>query len=177
MSCNCNKKDMNLYFAKVKKEAIIPSKRDCDMGYDIYACFEDDIKFLMPHETAMIPTGIASACSFDFGILLKERGSTGTKGIGQRCGVIEGSFRGEWFVPITNENNDKIIAISKLSEEETKAKFACSSYDIVYYPYTKAICQAIVIPIPKMNIQEISYEDLQKIESERGIGALGSSGK
>ena len=35
-----------IYFAKVKPEAKIPSKRDEDAGYDIYACFEEDfVKF------------------------------------------------------------------------------------------------------------------------------------
>ena len=45
------------------------------------------------------------------------------------------------------------------------------------YPYEKAICQAMVIPVPRLNIEEISYEELQNIKSDRGIGALGSSGK
>ena len=47
----------------------------------------------------------------------------------------------------------------------------------IYYPYTKGICQAIMVEVPKMAIKEISYEDLLKIESKRGTGALGSSGK
>ena len=35
----------------------------------------------------------------------------------------------------------------------------------------------MMVEVPKMAIEEISYEDLLKIESERGTGALGSSGK
>ena len=35
----------------------------------------------------------------------------------------------------------------------------------------------MVIPVPRLNIEEISYEELQNIESDRGTGALGSSGK
>ena len=31
-----------LYFAKLRPEAVIPSKRDEDAGYDIYACFDED---------------------------------------------------------------------------------------------------------------------------------------
>ena len=39
-----------------------------------------------PHETVLVPTGIASAFSSDYVAIIKERGSTGSKGIGQRCG-------------------------------------------------------------------------------------------
>ena len=31
-----------LYWAKVKEDAIIPTKRDEDAGYDLYHCFEED---------------------------------------------------------------------------------------------------------------------------------------
>jgi dUTP pyrophosphatase len=45
------------------------------------------------------------------------------------------------------------------------------------YPYSKAIVQALIAPVPKINREEISYEELKAIPSERGLGALGSSGK
>ena len=75
-----------LYFAKTKETAIIPSKREEDGAFDIYACFEDDYMVIAPHETKLIPTGLASAFSSDYVAILKERGSTGTKGMGQRAG-------------------------------------------------------------------------------------------
>ena len=42
-------------FAKVRPDAIIPSKRDEDMGFDIYACFDEDYVVINPHETKLIP--------------------------------------------------------------------------------------------------------------------------
>ena len=75
-------------FAKVRPTAIIPTKRVEDAGFDIYANFEEDFILIPPHETEMIPTGIASACDTDYCFILKERGSTGTRGIAQRCGRI-----------------------------------------------------------------------------------------
>ena len=45
------------------------------------------------------------------------------------------------------------------------------------YPQSKAIAQALLIPVPKLNIEEISYEKLLNIKSDRGTGMLGSSGK
>ena len=47
----------------------------------------------------------------------------------------------------------------------------------IVYPYEKGICQCMMVEVPKLQIEEMSYEDLLKIESERGTGALGSSGK
>lgn len=167
----------NVKFAKVKPNAIIPSKRDEDMGFDLYACFDEDYIVINPHETRLIPTGIASSCDPDYGFLIFERGSTGSKGIARRCGVIDSGYRNEWFIGLTNTTN-KVMFISKLSERET--------YDDYYedimphsfvYPYSKAIAQALVIPVPKVEVEEISYEELKEIKSKRGMGALGSSNK
>lgn len=160
-----------ILFSKVKPQAIIPSKRDEDGAFDIYACFDEEYMIIKPHETKMIPTGLASAFTSDYVAILKERGSTGSKGIGQRCGVIDSGFRGEWFVPLTN-HNDKPLIISKNPEVSS-----ITSQVAIVYPYSKAICQCMMVEVPKLQITEVSYEDLVKIESERGMGALGSSNK
>lgn len=167
----------NIKFAKINPNAIIPSKRDEDMGFDIYACFDEDYIVIKPHETKLIPTGIASSCDPDYGFLVFERGSTGSKGIARRCGVIDSGYRNEWFIGLTNTTN-KIMFISKLSEQETYNKYYGDIMpDSFVYPYSKAIAQALVTPVPKVNVEEIPYEELQAIKSERGMGALGSSNK
>lgn len=186
-------------FAKVKEGAIVPSKRDEDAGFDIYACFDKDFIKFEPHETQIIPTGIASACDKDYCFVLFERGSTGSKGIARRCGILDSGYRNEWFVCLTN-TTDYPLYISKLTKEELiekghkhyKSKFLnrlstifskIFQIDDLYwenvtvYPYTKAIAQALVVPVPQTTVEEISYEKLQNIESERGMGALGSSNK
>lgn len=168
----------DIKFAKVKPSAKIPTKRQEDAGMDVYACFDEDYMIIMPHETKMIPTGIASSCSDDFMFKLEERGSTGTKGIEQRCGIIDSGFRGEWFAPLTNGNDYPIIISKEEFPNSKEIETIKETYgQVVIYPYEKAICQAMVIPVPRLNIEEISYEELQNIESDRGIGALGSSGK
>lgn len=160
-----------IYFSKVKPNAIIPSKRLEDAGYDIYACFDEDFMIIKPHETKLIPTGIASSCSTGYYFQLEERGSTGTKGMGNRCGVIDSGYRSEWFVPITNHNNVPLI-ISKNTDV-----CAIVSESAIVYPYSKAICQAVLLPVPKTEVIEVPYDELVKFESDRGTGALGSSGK
>ena len=71
----------DLYFAKVKPEAIIPSKRDEDAAYDLYACFDEDYMVIAPHTTKLVPTGIATAFSPKWVAIIKERGSNGSKGM------------------------------------------------------------------------------------------------
>lgn len=161
-------------FAKIRPTAIIPTKRLEDAGYDIYANFEEDYILIPPHETVMIPTGIASACDTDFCLILKERGSTGTKGMAQRAGIIDSGYRSEWFLPITN-TTDKTLFITK-STYLTELKATYEEHAI-YYPYEKAICQALVIPVPTVDVEEYTYDELMAIPSSRGVGALGSSGK
>jgi len=164
-------------FAKVHPNAIIPSKRDEDMGFDIYACFDEDYIAINPHETKLIPTGIASACSPEYGFLVFERGSTGSKGIARRCGVIDSGYRNEWFVGLTNTTN-KVMFISKLSEKDTyNSYYGDIMPESFVYPYSKAIVQAIVTPVLNTEEEELSYDELKAIESERGMGALGSSNK
>ena len=159
-----------IYFAKVKPNAIIPTKSDENAGMDIYACFDEVNVMFKPHETKLIPTGIASVCTQDFYFQLLERGSTGTKGMGQRCGVIDSGYRNEWFVPITN-HNDKPMIITKETDVEHLQD------DFIVYPYTKAICQAVLLPVPKVEINEISYDQLKEFKSIRMMGNLGSSNK
>lgn len=163
-------------FAKVKDEAIIPTKRDEDAGYDIYPCFEEDFIMIYPSETVMIPCGIASAFSDDYVIILKERGSTGTKGMAQRAGVIDSGYRGEWLCPITNTTT-KTIFITDSILNESFAKTVSLSGEYTVYPKSKAICQAILLGVPKIDVKEITYDELKSIKSKRSDGKLGSSGK
>ena len=83
--------------------------------------------------------------------------------------VIDSGYRGEWFIAITNHNPKPLV----IAKESANITFE----DVIIYPYEKAIAQCIMVEVPKLQIEEMSYEELLKIESERGTGALGSSGK
>ena len=164
--------ETTIKFAKVKPNAIIPSKRNEDMGYDIYACFEENYITIAPHETKLIPTGVASACDKEYGFIIKERGSTGSKGIAVRCGVMDSNFRGEWFVALTNTTNKPLFLLNPNYKDKEFIPYSHFVYDC-----TKAIAQAVLVPVPLTTIEEITYEELKEIESERGDGMLGSSNK
>lgn len=162
-------------FAKVRPTAIIPTKRDEDAGFDIYANFEEDFRIIPPHETRIIPSGTACACDTDYCLILKERGSTGTKGMAQRCGVIDSGYRGEIGIPITNTTEFTIVISKTDSIEDIFGEIAPNN--VIIYPYEKAIAQLLVIPVPVVDVEEYTYEELKAIPSSRGLGALGSSGK
>ena len=159
-----------LNFSAENNTVIIPSKREGDAAYDIYANFEQDNLVIMPHETKLIPTGLRSSFSKDLVIILKERGSTGSKGMGVRMGVIDSNFRGVWQVGITN-HNEKPIVITK--EEKTEAL----EDDYIVYPYKKAICQAVVLQLPEVEVSAVPVEVIKNDTTERGEGMLGSSNK
>lgn len=166
---------VNVKFAKVRPDAKIPTKRVEDAGYDIYACFDEDWIEIPPHENKLIPTGIASAFSSDYAIILRERGSSGVKNLKISAGVLDSGFRNEWFVCLYN-GNDVPMFISKIGETGEQSPLTEHPYAILY-PYSKAIAQALVIPVPETIVEEISYEELMNIPSERGMGMLGSSSK
>lgn len=173
--------DNDLIFAKVRETAKVPSKRDEDAGFDLYADFAEEFFVIGAGETRPVPTGIATAFSPKFYAQIEERSSMGKLGIKKNAGVIDSGYRGEYFIMLYNTNK-KPFVISKISSDELADEFEINGEkynknEAIIYPYTKAICQMVMHEIPKLNVSEISYDELKKISSERGSGAFGSSNK
>lgn len=162
----------NIKFARVRPDAKIPTKRIEDSAMDIYACFDEDWIDIPPHSSKLIPTGIASAFGPEWTVVFRERGSTGIKNMKINAGVIDSGFRGEYFVSIYNGNDVPLYIAKYLNGEQ-----APEPKNAIVYPYSKAIAQALILPVPMTRIEEVSYEELQAIPSERGMGQLGSSNK
>ena len=162
---------MDLFFARIRPDAVIPSKHDEDAGYDIYACFNEEYIEIEPGKIKLISTGIATALPKGFFMQLNERSSSGSKGLSIRCGVVDSGYRGEIFVAINNTTNKPII----ICKDENLSNFDENKYTV--WPYQKAIAQGVILPVPEFKIKEVSYKQLQNIESKRGATALGASGK
>lgn len=165
---------IEIKFAKTKEGARIPNKRREDAGYDIYACFDTPYIIIQPNETRKIGTGLASSIPIDYCFILKERGSTGSLGIGQRSGVIDSGYRNEWLIPLTNHNTKPLL----ITKEEFRASKEYQNFktdDYIEYSYEKAICQALLIPVPKTYAKEVSYQELLNDKSERMLDAFGST--
>lgn len=153
-----------------EKDYVLPTKRTGDAGYDVYASFTEDNMVIDTLETKLIPTNLAYLLPEGFHFMVEERGSTGSKGIKKSAGVCDEAYRGELFIAITNCSN-KPVVITK--EEDTSALEA----DYIVYPYKKAIAQLILEKTYDAETELIPYDEILKADSERGTGALGSSGK
>lgn len=140
-------------FAKLLDTATIPTGREEDLGVDFY--YRDQsarIVTLPPHKVVKLPTGIIMAMDSDYGLILKERSSLGSKGIAVRAGVIDSGYRGEVIVCLENTTD--------------------TPYNL---DVTNAIAQGVLIPNPKKVIEEYDIEEINAIGSERGVGGFGST--
>ncbi|UGO46201.1 dUTPase [Bacillus phage vB_BanS_Chewbecca] len=167
-----------VFFARISPDAVIPTKRDEDAGFDLYACTDEvEVAGEKKHwivcpanETTLVSTGLAFALPKTHYLNAKhERGSTGKISMSVLAGVIDSGYRGEVFLAITPLYKDVVIT-SDVKETSIVG-------DRIYYPYSKAIAQATVDLVPNTKLTELTLEDLQKIESERGDTKLGQSGK
>ena len=140
-------------FAKLVDSATIPSGRDEDLGIDFYSYDKRMLTVtLKPHIVYQLPTGIIMAMDEDYGMILKERSSLGSKGIALRAGVIDSGYRGEVIICLENTTDNDI------------------NIDL-----TKAIAQGVLIPNPKKVIEEYKMDEIMAIDSERGVRGFGST--
>jgi dUTP pyrophosphatase len=167
----------NIKFAKVYPNARTPIKGDDgNMCFDFFPCFDEDFIEIKPGEVKLIPTGIATAFDDNWGLVFRERGSTGKINLKVNSGVVDSNYRGQIFAALFNGNQDRSIFISKIGETGEQSPLTEHPDDILY-PYDKAICQGMFLPVPKVEFTEISFEELSAIPSTRGDGCLGSSGR
>ena len=168
-----------LYFARLTEDAILPTKSEEDAGYDMYASIkpehyeiEGDVReqYLEKGKVNFVKTGIASAMSDDYFFSLKsERSSVAKHGLTVLAGVIDSGYRGEIALMVVPLVKDVLISDQADEVEEYD--------DLIIYPLTRAIAQGVLLPVPKVEVKELSYEDLLDIKSERGDKGWGSSGK
>jgi dUTP pyrophosphatase len=160
-----------LYFAKTSPYGVIPTKREEDGCYDLYACFEPEVEeiVIMPSAIKLVGTGVASAFSSDYRFSVRERGSNTKSGLSVRAGQVDSGFRGQIFVALRNENDVPVVITRN---PKKKYEFECIIHD-----YKKAIAQGALEVVPVVTVAEIPMSELLCFSSDRGAGMLGSSGK
>lgn len=139
---------MQLKIKKVRDDARTPTRaHHDDAGIDIYACGNH---IVAPHETAMIPAGIAIEIEEGYVALIWDKSSIGSKSIKTLGGVIDAGYRGEISLMVHN-----------LSDT----------------PYTflhgHKVAQMLIQKVEFPDIVEA--EELS--DSKRGTGGFGSTGK
>lgn len=168
---------LKIKFAKCKDNAIIPTRKYGDAGLDLYVAFDEDKEYeiINPGETKNLPTGIKSIIHPDYYIQIEERGSSGSLGIKYSAGVIDSSYRGEWFLTVTNLSG-KILFVHKPNIELPYDKY--TKENTIFWNTNKALFQGVIHSVHnEVSIDEVVISEIEKATTERGEGALGSSGK
>ncbi len=98
---------MQVAIKKLNEKAILPSYgSEYAAGADLYACIDNDIT-INPHETVLIPTGIALELPVGYAGLIYARSGLATKkGLApaNKVGVVDCDYRGEVKVSLHNHS-------------------------------------------------------------------------
>ena len=117
-------------------------------GLDLYAC--EKLVRVAPGQTVMVDTGVVSKFNKGWCGFIWDRGSMGVKGIHRLAGVVDSDFRDTWKVIINNT---------------TSETFVIRQGDRI----AQVVFQRVWMGKPK--------QGTVKVDSERGTGAFGSTGK
>lgn len=143
---------MTVNIKKLNEKAVIPAYgSEYAAGADLYACLEGELT-IQPHETAVIPTGIALELPVGYAGLIYARSGLATKkGLApaNKVGVVDCDYRGEVKVALHNHSG---VAQTVSAGER--------------------VAQLVITPYITANFCEV--EELS--QTVRGAGGFGSTG-
>lgn len=143
---------MKVNIKKLNDKAIIPSYGSgFAAGADLYACIESEVT-VNPHQTVLIPTGIALELPVGYAGLIYARSGLATKkGLApaNKVGVVDCDYRGEVKVALHNHS-------------ETAQTVAVG----------ERVAQLVITPY--ITAEFITVDELS--ETVRGAGGFGSTG-
>lgn len=143
---------MTVNIKKLNEKAVIPAYgSEYAAGADLYACLEGELT-IQPHETAVIPTGIALELPVGYAGLIYARSGLATKkGLApaNKVGVVDCDYRGEVKVALHNHSG----VAQTVSAGERVAQLVITPY------ITANFCE----------VDELS-------QTVRGAGGFGSTG-
>ena len=138
---------------KVRENATIPTRGSEDAaGFDLYACIDTPIT-IKPHETAMVPTGVAMELPKNtFAAIYARSGLASKRGLrpANCVGVCDSDYRGEYMVALHNDSEVE----ATIEPNERIAQMVVERYE------------------------KIKFNEVDKLEdTKRGAGGFGSTGK
>lgn len=144
---------MKINVKKLNENAILPTKgSEFSAGSDLYACL-DDVLEIEPHQTVLVPTGLAIELPVGtVGLIYARSGLASKRDLApaNKVGVIDCDYRGELLVALHNHGNQT----QTISPGERIAQ-------LVVTPYF-----------------EVSYQQTDELsETKRDVGGFGSTGK
>ena len=144
---------MVIFIKKLRESAKTPQRgSDFAAGYDLYAAVTEECS-LQPHQTVLIPTGLAVAIPPGyFGGVFARSGLASKEGLrpANCVGVIDADYRGEVMVSLHNDCEEARVITPG-----------------------QRIAQLVVLPFLEVAFQE--EEELS--ETSRGDAGFGSTGK
>lgn len=143
---------MNVKIKKLSPDAKLPVySSQYAAGADLFACIEGDVA-IAPHETVMIPTGLAMELPVGYaGFIYARSGLASKKGLApaNKVGVVDCDYRGE--VKVALHNHGEVAQTISCGERIAQ---------IVVAPYVTA-----------------QFEEAEELSSTiRGEGGFGSTG-
>lgn len=145
-------KKMKVAIKKLNEKATVPSYgSEFAAGADLYACIDGDIQ-VAPHQTVLIPTGVALELPLGYAGLIYARSGLATKkGLApaNKVGVVDCDYRGEVKVALHNHSEEAQTVV-------------CG----------ERIAQLVITPY--LTAEFIEAEELS--QTVRGAGGFGSTG-
>ena len=170
-----------LHYKKTDPRAIDPVRANPnDAGLDIFALEEVTIR---PGEIVKVPTGLHIALKESNVGLFWGKSGRALKGLTILGGCIDGGYRGELSVVVSNINIANTLQwywhnLTGSDGEEFHKISVAAAEDIITIPYGKAITQLLVVsgvefPVP--TLLESSHWDETYNNTVRGEKGFGSS--
>ena len=142
-----------IHVKKLRENATLPTYgSQWAAGADLYACLEAPVT-IEPHQTVMVPTGLALEVPVGCAGLIYARSSMGAKrGLApaNKVGVIDSDYRGEVMVALHNHST-----VPQTVE------------------HGERVAQMLITPVLTP-----AYEEASELsDTVRGVGGFGSTGK
>lgn len=124
---------MKVYIKKLNEKAVVPAYgSEYAAGADLYACIDKDIEIL-PHTTAVIPTGLALELPVGYAGLIYARSGLATKkGLApaNKVGVVDCDYRGEVKVALHNHSETvQTVSVGERVAQLVIAPYICADFE------------------------------------------------
>ena len=144
---------MKINMKKLTETAIMPERGSAfAAGYDLFVDTDTEIQ-IAPHQTAMLPTGLAMEIPEGyFGGIFARSGLASKEGLrpANCVGVVDADYRGE--VRVALHNDSEVVRVIAPKQK---------------------IAQRVIVPFLSVEFEEV--ENLS--DTVRGAGGFGSTGK
>lgn len=159
---------MNIYIEKISEDAVMPFyAHEGDAGMDL--CANEDV-IIAPGETKLVPTGLKMAIPVGYEVQIRPRSGISLKTklrVANAPGTIDSGYRGEVCVIMDNISAPNTVE-NRITIED---KGQQGTYLI---KKGNRIAQMVIASVEKGEI--IECQNVESIDSDRGVGGFGSSG-